>query len=72
MRPAFRVAAFRSAASKIALRQRSRKAIRIDDAGADAQRYIEDCEVCCRPIVFEVWRDAAGDWGVAASREDDA
>ena len=42
------------------------------DAGADAQRYIEDCEVCCRPIVFEVWRDAAGDWGVAASREDDA
>ena len=42
------------------------------DAGADAQRYIEDCEVCCRPIVFEVWRDAAGDCGVAASREDDA
>jgi hypothetical protein len=42
------------------------------DPGADAQRYIEDCEVCCRPIVFEVWRDAAGDWGVAASREDDA
>ena len=42
------------------------------DAGADAQHYIEDCEVCCRPIVFEVWRDAAGDWGVAASREDDA
>lgn len=42
------------------------------DEGADAQRYIEDCEVCCRPIVFEVWRDAAGDWGVAASREDDA
>ena len=42
------------------------------DGGADAQRYIEDCEVCCRPIVFEVWRDAAGDWGVAASREDDA
>ena len=42
------------------------------DAGADAQRYIEDCEVCCRLIVFEVWRDAAGDWGVAASREDDA
>ena len=42
------------------------------DAGADAQHYIEDCEVCCRPIVFEVWRDAAGDWGVAVSREDDA
>lgn len=42
------------------------------DAGADAQHYIEDCEVCCRPIVFDVWRDAAGDWGVAASREDDA
>lgn len=42
------------------------------DAGADEQRYIEDCEVCCRPIMFEVWRDAAGDWGVAASREDDA
>ncbi|MFT3897159.1 MAG: CPXCG motif-containing cysteine-rich protein [Thermomonas sp.] len=42
------------------------------DGGADAQTYIEDCEVCCRPIVFEVWRDAAGDWGVAASREDDA
>ena len=42
------------------------------DAGTDAQRYIEDCEVCCRPIVFEVWRDPAGDWSVVASREDDA
>lgn len=42
------------------------------DAGAESQHYIEDCEVCCRPIVFEVWRDAAGDWGVLASREDDA
>lgn len=27
------------------------------DASAGAQRYTEDCAVCCRPIVFEVGVD---------------
>ncbi len=30
------------------------------DASAGSQEYIEDCQVCCRPIVFRV---AAGDDG---------
>ena len=30
------------------------------DGSVDHQQYVEDCSVCCRPIVFEVWRDAAG------------
>jgi hypothetical protein len=34
------------------------------DLTADEAAYIEDCEVCCRPIEFQVERDAGG--GLAA------
>jgi hypothetical protein len=30
------------------------------DATADEPSYVEDCEVCCRPIEFQVERDARG------------
>lgn len=31
------------------------------DASAGAQRYIEDCAVCCRPITVSVGLDADGE-----------
>jgi hypothetical protein len=43
----------------------------VDDS-AGAQRYIEDCQVCCRPIVIDVAFDVDGDPVVRASSEDDA
>jgi len=36
-----------------------RLATRVDLTSADAS-YIEDCEVCCRPIEFSVERDPEG------------
>jgi len=35
------------------------------------QNYIEDCEVCCRPIVLDVSVDVEGDVAVLASRENE-
>jgi hypothetical protein len=43
----------------------------IDDS-AGAQRYIEDCHVCCRPILVDVSIDEDGDAVVRGSAEDDA
>jgi hypothetical protein len=39
---------------------------------AGAQRYIEDCQVCCRPITIAVEFDDEGDPSVSVSSEDDA
>lgn len=38
----------------------------------DSQRYIEDCQVCCRPITIAVTVDEEGVTSVDASSEDDA
>jgi hypothetical protein len=38
------------------------------DMGVD---YIEDCQVCCRPMVVSAFVDGAGDLSVSARREDD-
>ncbi|MEO6263894.1 MAG: CPXCG motif-containing cysteine-rich protein [Luteimonas sp.] len=43
----------------------------IDDSAGD-QRYIEDCQVCCRPITIAVMLDDDGEPQVTASAEDDA
>ena len=43
----------------------------VDDSAGD-QRYIEDCQVCCRPITIAVAIDADGDPSVSAFAEDDA
>lgn len=41
------------------------------DASVPRQEYIEDCEVCCRPIVLLVTVVAEGHVDVVASCEDD-
>ena len=35
------------------------------------QEYIEDCQVCCRPIVFSVTMDLQGSLRVAVRDEND-
>lgn len=35
------------------------------------QQYIEDCQVCCRPINFDVSEDLDGDIMVRISHEND-
>ncbi len=42
----------------------------IDASGGD-QEYIEDCQVCCRPIVFRLHTDAAGNLLDVETRRDD-
>lgn len=43
----------------------------VDDSAGD-QRYIEDCHVCCRPIVVGVKIDEDGEAIVEAWAENDA
>jgi hypothetical protein len=42
----------------------------IDDSVGD-QRYIEDCQVCCRPITISVTLDETGEPQVDVRAEDD-
>lgn len=42
------------------------------DLSAGSQRYVEDCQVCCRPIEFALAVDSAGDLsGLEVWRDDD-
>lgn len=41
------------------------------DCSVPEQTYIEDCQVCCCPITFDVTVDQVGQVAVRASREDD-
>ncbi len=41
------------------------------DASAGDQRYVEDCQVCCRPIDIAVSIDQDGDTIVAVQGEND-
>ena len=43
----------------------------IDDSAGD-QRYIEDCQVCCRPISVVATLDGDGSPQVYAAAEDEA
>ena len=43
----------------------------VDDS-AGAQRYIEDCQVCCRPITVVVSVDEDVEWCADVTTEDDA
>ena len=46
--------------------------IRIEiDRSVEQQSYIEDCQVCCRPIEFSVFVNESGNPKVQVSREDD-
>ena len=42
------------------------------DASVEHQHYIEDCQVCCRPIVLTVTLDEDGEPQVGASAENEA
>lgn len=42
------------------------------DASIPSQQYIEDCQVCCRPITLSVEIDEGGEPQVRASGEDEA
>jgi hypothetical protein len=41
------------------------------DCSAGARRYVEDCQVCCRPMSISVTIDMNGDPFVDVRREDD-
>jgi len=41
------------------------------DLSAGSQHYVEDCQVCCRPIEFHLDVDADGDLAGLAARRDD-
>lgn len=41
------------------------------DASAGDQQYIEDCQVCCRPISIAVWIGADDDVHVNVMGEDE-
>lgn len=43
----------------------------IIDVSVEQQDYIEDCEVCCRPILFNVSIDLQARLTVEIRREDD-
>jgi len=44
--------------------------ILVDDSLPE-QQYVEDCQVCCRPIVLSVSVDSDGDAAVAATAENE-
>jgi hypothetical protein len=42
------------------------------DCSAGEQEYVEDCEICCRPILFRLSVDGVGSFtGVEARRDDE-
>ncbi|QKE64205.1 CPXCG motif-containing cysteine-rich protein [Aquipseudomonas campi] len=40
------------------------------DLSAGDQEYVEDCPVCCRPIIFDLRTDGA-DWSLDVRTEND-
>ena len=43
----------------------------VDDS-AGTQSYVEDCHVCCRPMVVRVRVEGDGEFDVSVDREDEA
>ena len=41
------------------------------DASVPEQRYVEDCQVCCRPIVLDVSVDTEGNVNLGARSENE-
>ena len=41
------------------------------DPSESGQSYTEDCQVCCRPIVFNLFEGANGELAAELRREDD-
>ena len=45
--------------------------IDVDLSAGTRQSYVEDCQVCCRPIVFDVAVDFDGDASVSVRAENE-
>ena len=43
----------------------------IDAGGSDAQEYVEDCPICCRPWDVALFRDEDGGWKVSLRTADE-
>jgi hypothetical protein len=43
----------------------------VDLGGGGAQRYVEDCSVCCRPIEVAAYADEEGEFSVDLRRLDE-
>jgi len=41
------------------------------DPSEAGQNYVEDCQVCCQPILFLLQQEASGDLWVEVRREDE-
>ncbi|MGD2172798.1 MAG: CPXCG motif-containing cysteine-rich protein [Gammaproteobacteria bacterium] len=41
------------------------------DASVEEQEYVEDCEICCRPIDFDIKIDEQGEAQVEARLQDE-
>jgi len=41
------------------------------DQSIDGQSYIEDCQVCCRPINISVWQDDCSEIRVSVTHENE-
>lgn len=41
------------------------------DAQDAGDEYIEDCQVCCKPIIFNVYLDSCGDLSVSVRDENE-
>ena len=41
------------------------------DGSLAEQNYVEDCQVCCRPIVFDIGVDFDGDVSVSVRAENE-
>lgn len=41
------------------------------DHSSGSATYIEDCQVCCRPIEFSLKESCAGSWSLLVSRDDE-
>lgn len=40
----------------------------VDPGGGEVQEYVEDCSVCCRPILFHAeYSEADGEYRITAS-----
>ncbi len=43
----------------------------IDPGGGDQQSYVQDCEVCCRPIDVHVAQEESEGFAVYVARQDE-
>lgn len=42
-----------------------------DESGGSSQQYVEDCQVCCKPMAVHVAVDEDGGGSIQVSRLDD-